>query len=139
LGNIDHAFNEAKAKGSLLDEFSYNDTVIKRIKEYGALSSALHTDMHKVIEHASGKINNGLSTPDQNLKQYSSTLEEVCADLVALYFIMDPKLIEIGVMNTLDVGKAEYDGYIMNGMMTQLTRLQLGEELEEAHMRNRAL
>ncbi len=139
LGNIVHAYNEAKSKGSLLDEFALNEEVAARIKKHGALASDLHTDMHEVIGHASGRINEGIGTPDQTLIQYASTLEEARADLVALYYIMDPKLIEIGVMNTLDVGRAEYDSYIMNGLMTQLTRLQLGEELEEAHMRNRQL
>lgn len=139
LGNIVHSYNEAKAKGSTLDEFGLNDTVINRIKEYGALSSDLHTDMHEVIGHASGKINQGIGTPDQTLKQYASCLEEARADLVALYFILDPKLVEIGVMPSLEVGKAEYDGYIMNGLMTQLTRIKLGDEIEEAHMRNRQL
>ncbi len=139
LGNIVHAYNMAKAKGSTLDEFGVNEKVIKRIKEHGALSSDLHTDMHEVIGHASGKINPGVGTPDQTLKQYASCLEEARADLVALYYIMDPKLIEIGVMNTLDVGRAEYDGYIMNGLMTQLTRIKIGDEIEEAHMRNRQL
>lgn len=139
LGNIVYSYNAAKAKGITLDEFGVNETVIKRIKKHGTLSSDLHTDMHEVIGHASGKINPGVGTPDQTLKQYASTLEEARADLVALYYIMDPKLIEIGVMNTLDVGKAEYDGYIMNGLMTQLTRIKLGDEIEEAHMRNRQL
>lgn len=139
LGNIVHAYNEAKTKGSALDEFGCDEKVIKRIKEYGALSSDLHTDMHEVIGHASGKINKGVGTPDQTLIQYASTLEEARADLVALYFVMDPKLIEIGVMNTLEVGKAEYDSYIMNGLITQLTRIKLGDEIEEAHMRNRQL
>lgn len=139
LGNIVHSYNEAKAKGSTLDEFGVNETVIKRIKEFGALSSDLHTDMHEVIGHASGVINDGIGTPDQTLKQYASCLEEARADLVALYYVYDPKLIEIGVMPSLEVGKAEYDGYIMNGLMTQLTRIKLGDEIEEAHMRNRQL
>jgi len=139
LGNIVYSYNKANAKGSALDEFGVNEKVIKRIKEHGALSSDLHTDMHEVIGHASGKINPGVGTPDQTLKQYASCLEEARADLVALYFVMDSKLIEIGVMNTLDVGKAEYDSYIMNGLLTQLTRIKLGDEIEEAHMRNRQL
>lgn len=139
LGNIVHSYNEAKTKGSALDEFGCDERVIKRIKEHGALASDLHTDMHEVIGHASGKINKGVGTPDKTLIQYASTLEEARADLVALYYIMDPKLIEIGVMNTLDVGKAEYDSYIMNGLITQLTRIKLGDEIEEAHMRNRQL
>ncbi len=139
LGNIVHAYNEAKAKGSSLDEFGYDSAVIQRIKTYGSLSSDLHTDMHEVIGHASGKINEGIGTPDQTLKQYSSCLEEARADLVALYYVMDPKLIQIGVMPSLEVGKAEYDGYIMNGLISQLTRIKLGDEIEEAHMRNRQL
>lgn len=139
LGNIVYAYNAAKAKGSMLDEFGLDETVINRMKTHGALAADLHTDMHEVIGHASGRINPGIGTPDQTLKQYSSTLEEARADLVALYYIMDPKLIQIGVMNTLDVGKCEYDSYIMNGLMTQLTRIKLGDDLEEAHMRNRQL
>ena len=139
LGNIVHAYNEAKQKGSALDEFGLNDTVIKRIKEHGNLAGDLHTDMHEVIGHASGQINPGIGTPDQTLKQYASTLEEARADLVALYFVLDQKLVDMGVMPSLEVGKAEYDGYIMNGLITQLTRIELGDNLEEAHMRNRQL
>jgi dipeptidyl-peptidase-3 len=139
LGNIVHTYNEAKSKGSALDEFGLDTQVIGRMKKYASLAADLHTDMHEVIGHASGKINPGIGTPDQTLKQYASTLEEARADLVALYFIMDPKLIEIGVMNSLEVGRAEYDSYIMNGLITQLTRLKLGDEVEEAHMRNRQL
>jgi dipeptidyl-peptidase-3 len=84
-------------------------------------------------------LNPGVATPDKTLKTYASALEEARADLVGLYFIMDPKLIELGVMPTLDVGKAEYDSYMMNGLMTQLVRLNPGANLEEAHMRNRQL
>jgi dipeptidyl-peptidase-3 len=94
--------------------------------------------MHECIGHASGQINPGIQTPDKTLKNYSSTLEEARADLVGLYYILDPKLEEIGVAPSLEVGKAEYDSYMLNGLMTQLTRLKPGEQLEEAHMRNRA-
>jgi dipeptidyl-peptidase-3 len=123
----------------MLDEFGLNDSVKARIKKYGNLASDLHTDMHEAIGHASGQINPHVETPDKTLKNYASTLEEARADLVALYYILDPKLIEIGVMPSLEVGKAEYDSYMMNGLMTQLTRIKAGGQLEEAHMRNRQL
>lgn len=139
LSNIIYSYNVASAKGGLLDEFGLNDTVINRIKQYGALASDLHVDMHECIGHASGQLNPGVETTDKTLKNYASCLEEARADLVGLYYIMDQKLIDIGVMPSLEVGKAEYDSYIMNGLMTQLTRLKPGEQLEEAHMRNRQL
>lgn len=139
LSNIIHAYNVAKSKGGFLEEFAVNDEVKSRIKEYGNLASDLHTDMHECIGHASGQINPGVETTDKTLKNYASTLEEARADLVGLYYAMDDKLIEIGVMETKETGKAEYDSYMMNGLMTQLTRLKLGDQIEEAHMRNRAL
>jgi len=139
LSNIIHSYNVASAKSGMLDEFGLNDEVKARIRKYGNLASDLHTDMHECIGHASGQINPGVETPDKTLKNYASCLEEARADLVALYYILDPKLIEIGVMPTLDVGKSEYDSYMMNGLITQLTRLKPGEQLEEAHMRNRQL
>lgn len=139
LGNIVHSYNVVAAKSPMLKEFAENAEQIKRAQQYGALAGDLHTDMHEVIGHASGQINKGVGDPDQTLKNYASTLEEARADLVALYYVMDPKLVEMGVMPSLDCGKAEYDNYIMNGLITQLTRLNLGENLEEAHMRNRQL
>lgn len=137
LSNIIHSYNVASAKGGTLDEFAVNDTVKERLKKWGALAADLHTDMHECIGHASGQINEGVETTDKTLKNYASTLEEARADLVGLYFIMDQKLVDIGVMPSLDVAKAEYDSYMMNGLMTQLTRLKPGDNLEEAHMRNR--
>ena len=139
LSNIIHSYNIAAAQKGSLNEFGNNDEVIQRIKKYGALGSDLHTDMHECIGHASGQINPGVETTDKTLKNYASCLEEARADLVALYYILDQKLIDIGVMPSLEVGKAEYDSYIMNGLMTQLTRIKLGDDLEEAHMRNRQL
>ncbi len=139
LGNIVHSYNIVGAKSPVLKEFAENEAQITRAKEYGALAGDLHTDMHEVIGHASGQINKGVGDPDQTLKNYASTLEEARADLVALYYVLDKKLIDIGVMPSLDCGKAEYDSYIMNGLITQLTRLNIGENLEEAHMRNRQL
>lgn len=139
LSNIIHAYNIAGAKSGMLEEFSVDEKVVERARKYGALAADLHTDMHECIGHASGQINEGIETPDKTLKTYASTLEEARADLVGLYYVMDKKLIEIGVIPSLEVGMAEYDNYMMNGLMTQLTRLKPGDEIEEAHMRNRAL
>ncbi|MFA7380635.1 MAG: dihydrofolate reductase [Bacteroidia bacterium] len=139
LGNIVHAYNEAGKTSPMLKEFAVSEEQIKRAKEFASLAGDLHTDMHEVIGHASGQINKGVGDPDQTLKNYASTLEEARADLVALYYVLDNKLVEMGVMPSLEVGKAEYDNYIMNGLITQLTRLNLGEHMEEAHMRNRQL
>ena len=139
LGNIVHASNEADYGSGVIEEFAYSEEEIEMYHKYSVISEDLHTDMHEVIGHASGKINPGIGTPKETLKNYASILEEARADLVALYYIMDTKLIEIGVMPNLDVGKNEYNNYIRNGMMTQLKRLQLGEQLEQAHMRNRQM
>lgn len=139
LSNIVHSYNVASATSGMLDEFALNDSVKERIRKYGDLAEDLHTDMHEAIGHASGQINPGVETTDKTLKTYASALEEARADLVGLYYIMDPKLIDIGVMPSLEVGKAEYDSYMMNGLMTQLVRLKAGADLEEAHMRNRQL
>lgn len=139
LSNIIHSYNIASAKSGMLDEFVADNTVRERAKKYGPLASDLHTDMHECIGHASGQINPGVETTDKTLKNYASCLEEARADLVGLYYVMDKKLVEIGVMPSLEVGKAGYDSYMMNGLMTQLTRIKLGDQIEEAHMRNRAL
>lgn len=139
LTNIVHSYNVASAKSGMLDEFALDDSVKDRIRKWGSLGEDLHTDMHEAIGHASGQLNPGVQTPDKTLKTYASALEEARADLVGLYYIMDQKLVEIGVMPSLEVGKAEYDYYMMNGLMTQLVRLKPGANLEEAHMRNRQL
>ena len=139
LSNIIYSYNVAGAKSGVIDEFAINDTVKQRIKKWGNLSEDLHTDMHEAIGHASGQINPGVETTDKTLKNYASALEEARADLVGLYYIMDQKLIDIGVEPNKEVGMAQYDSYMMNGLMTQLTRLKPGEQLEEAHMRNRQL
>ncbi|NNJ55237.1 MAG: dihydrofolate reductase [Bacteroidia bacterium] len=138
LGNIVEAYNSSSG-GSSVNEFYLDEDVKSRIKEHGKLSSKMHTAMHEVIGHASGKINEGIGTPKETLKNYSNTLEEARADLVALYYIYDNKLVELGLMPNLDVGMAEYDSYIANGMMLQLRRLDEGENIEEDHMRNRQL
>ncbi len=139
LSNIVHSYNVVGAKSPMMKEFALTDEEIERNKKYGSLSGDLHTDMHEVIGHASGQINKGVGDPDQTLKNYASTLEEARADLVALYYVYDQKLVDIGVMPSLEVGKCEYDGYIRNGLIVQLTRIELGDNLEEAHMRNRQL
>lgn len=139
LGNIVAAYNDVQSKSPATEEFGYDKEVIQRLKKWNALAADLHTDMHEVIGHASGQINAGVAPTDQTLKGYAGALEEARADLVGLYYILDPKLVEIGVMPTLDVGKAQYDGYIMRGIMMQLYRIKPGHELEEAHMRNRQL
>lgn len=137
LSNIVHAYDEAR--GGTLQAFAWDQAEIDRGEKYGAQADTLHTDMHEVIGHASGKINPGVGTPAETLKQYASTLEEARADLVALYYLYDEKLVKLGLMPDLEVGKAAYDQYIRNGLLVQLNRVAPGEDLEEAHMRNRQL
>jgi dipeptidyl-peptidase-3 len=137
LGNIMESYEIAAAASGLSDEFTYGAEAKERNRKYAALESLLHTDMHEVIGHASGQINPGVGTPKETLKTYASTLEEARSDLVALYFIMDPKLLELGLMPSLDVGKTAYDGYIRNGLQLQLRRIKPGDDIEQAHMRNR--
>ncbi len=137
LGNIVGAYDKASG-GGMLAEFAHDEVEVKRVNAHGALAGKLHTAMHEVIGHASGKLEDGVETPKETIKEYSSTLEEGRADLVALYFLLDEKMVELGLMKTIEVGRAEYDSYIRNGMMTQLRRLDLGDDIEESHMRNRA-
>lgn len=137
LGNIVSAYDKASG-GGLLAEFAHDDVEVARAESHGALAGKLHTAMHEVIGHASGKLEDGVGEPKQTIKEYSSTLEEGRADLVALYFMLDEKMVELGLMKTLETGKSEYDSYIRNGLMLQLRRLEQGADIEEAHMRNRA-
>lgn len=138
LGNIVEAYEQA-AGGSVVDEFYFNDEIRNRVKEYAPLADKLHTDMHEVIGHASGKIDTLVGQPHETLKNYASALEEGRADLVALYYLLDPKLVELGVMPSLDYGKAAYDEYITKGLIVQLSRIKQGNSIEEAHMRNRQM
>ena len=138
LGNIVAAYGKAGGSG-FLEEFGYNEEEIARAKEYGDLGGDMHTALHEVVGHASGQINEGVGTPKETLKNYASTLEEARADLVAMYFLYDQKLIELGLIPNLEVGMESYDSYIRNGLMTQLRRLSIGDDIEEAHMRNRQL
>ncbi len=138
LGNIVEAYDQA-AGGSVVNEFYYNDEIRQRVMKYASLADKLHTDMHEVIGHASGQIENGIGQPHETLKNYASALEEGRADLVALYYLLDPKLVELGVMPSLDYGRAAYDEYITKGLIVQLARIKEGKDIEEAHMRNRKM
>ncbi|WP_106792341.1 dihydrofolate reductase [Aquimarina sp. Aq78] len=137
LGNIIGAYNNAGGSGRL-KEFVHDDEEFELEEKYGQLGDKLHTALHEVVGHASGKLNPGVGETKETLKNYASTMEEGRADLVGLYYLMDPKLQELGLVEDWEkTGKAAYDGYIRNGLMTQLIRLNLGDDVEEAHMRNR--
>ncbi|MFK5958327.1 MAG: dihydrofolate reductase [Lutibacter sp.] len=139
LGNLIEAYNQAGGTDRL-KEFAYNEDEVNTEIKYGQLADKLHTALHEVIGHASGKINPGVGQPKETMKNYASTLEEARADLVGLYFLPDLKLVDLKLSpNAKELGKAAYDGYIRNGLLTQLIRLNLGDDIEEAHMRNRQL
>jgi len=138
LGNIVEALDMAAGVG-VVKEFYLNEEIQNRVSKYAPLADKLHTDMHEVIGHASGQIEKGIDQPAITLKNYASTLEEARADLVALYYLYDKKLVDLGVMSTLDYGKAAYDEYITKGLLVQMSRLKLGDNIEESHMRNRQL
>jgi len=139
LGNIINAYNNAGGSGRL-KEFAFDQAEIDAELKYGELADKLHTSLHEVIGHASGQINPGVGQPKQTMKNYASTLEEARADLVGLYYLPNEKLVELGVSPSAEgIGKAAFDGYIRNGLLTQLIRLELGDDIEEAHMRNRQL
>jgi dipeptidyl-peptidase-3 len=139
LGNIIESYEIASDASGLSDEFIYSDEEKARNDKYGSLALQLDVDLHEVIGHASGQINPGVGTPKETLKSYASTLEEARADLVALYFIMGQKLLELGLMPSLDVAKTAYDDNVRNGLLVQLRRIKLGDNIEEAHMRDRQL
>jgi dipeptidyl-peptidase-3 len=140
LGNIVHAYNHSSKGSGMLEEFFFSDEMVQRAEKWGALADDLHTDMHEVIGHASGKLNPGVKETAVTLKNYASTLEEGRADLVALYYLPDTKLQEIGVAPNAEIGKAAFDDYIVNGLMMQLVRVPANEhQLEEDHMRNRQM
>jgi dipeptidyl-peptidase-3 len=137
LGNITNAYNNSGSSGRL-KEFVNDDQEYELEKKYGQLADKLHTALHEVVGHASGQLNPGVGETKETLKNYASTLEEGRADLVGLYFLYNPKLQELGLVEDWKaVGMAAFDGYIRNGLMTQLIRLNLGDDVEEAHMRNR--
>ncbi|MBQ8335454.1 MAG: dihydrofolate reductase [Tidjanibacter sp.] len=137
IDNITAAYAES-GKGSGFDEeFVLRAEDRERMAKYGRLSDNLHTDLHECLGHGSGQL--APNVKGGELKQYSSTLEEARADLFGLYYLGDPKMVEIGLVPSFDAAKAQYAKYIMNGMMTQFTRIELGKNVEESHMRNRKL
>ena len=137
LGNIISAYESAGGSDKL-KEFAFNEEEVQLSEDYGKEADKLHTALHEVVGHASGQMNPGVGEPKETLKSYASTLEEGRADLVGLYYLMDPKLEELGLTDDSEkLGKAAYNDYIRNGMMTQLVRIEPGQDIEEAHMRNR--
>ena len=137
IGNITDAYNKAAHGNGFNEEFVYSDAELQLIDRYADLTGELHTDLHECLGHGSGKLLPGVD-PDA-LKAYGSTIEEARADLFGLYYVADPKLVELGLTPNEDAYKAEYYTYLMNGLMTQLVRIEPGNNVEEAHMRNRQL
>lgn len=137
IENITEAYDRAAQGNGFSEEFVYDDTARERLATYGFLTDNLHTDLHECLGHGSGITLPGVA-PDA-LKAYASTLEEARADLFGLYYIADPKLVELGLLPHAEAYQAEYDKFMMNGLMTQLVRIELGKQIEEAHMRNRQL
>ncbi len=136
LANITNAYDEVSKGNGFLEEFAASNEEVVRVKQYGSMADALMTDLHECVGHASGKLAEGISLAA--LKNYASPLEEARADLFALYYMMDKKIIELGLLPDVNAAKAEYDSYIRNGLMTQLVRIKPGKEIEEAHMRDRS-
>ena len=137
IGNITDAYNKAAHGNGFNEEFVYSDAELQLIDKYADLTGELHTDLRECLGHGSGKLLPGVD-PDA-LKAYGSTIEEARADLFGLYYVADPKLVELGLTPNADAYKAEYYTYLMNGLMTQLVRIEPGNNVEEAHMRNRQL
>ncbi len=137
LANISSAYDAVSVVSGMLDEFAASTEEIERVKKYGSLAEDIHTDLHECIGHASGKLAEG--TDPNALREHQSALEEARAELFALYYIMDDKLIELGLLPEKEAAKAAYDNYIRNGMLTQLVRIKPGKQIEQAHMRARAL
>lgn len=137
IGNITDAYNKAAHGNGFNEEFVYSDTEKQLIDKYADLTNDLHTDLHECLGHGSGKLLPGVD-PDA-LKAYGSTIEEARADLFGLYYVADPKLVDLKLVPSPDAYKAEYYSFLMNGLMTQLVRIEPGNNVEEAHMRNRQL
>ncbi len=137
IGNITDAYNKAAHGNGFGDEFIYSATEKEYVDKYGDLTGDLHTDLHECLGHGSGKLLPGVD-PDA-LKAYGSTIEEARADLFGLYYMADPKLVELGLLPNDEAYKGEYYNFLMNGLMTQLVRIEPGNNIEESHMRNRQL
>ena len=137
IENITHAYYQVSLTDGMLEEFAWDQHEIQLSRDYGYLASNLHTDLHECLGHGSGQILQGVKA--DALKNYSSTIEETRADLFALYYIMDEKLLKLGLIPSMETGKAEYTAYIRNGLLTQLARIEPGKDIEESHMRNRQI
>lgn len=137
IDNITFAYEKASHGNGFLKEFCFTDEERELQEKYGPVAGNLHTDLHECLGHGSGQLLPGVGS--DALKKYHSALEEARADLFALYYIADKKLLELGLINSEQVAIAEYNGYIRNGLMTQLTRVELGKDVQQAHMRNRQL
>lgn len=137
IGNLTHAYNQAAKGNGFLLEFVADEATRTMIEKYGDVCDDLHTDLHECLGHGSGQLLAGVSA--DALGSYGSTIEEARADLFGLYYIADAKLVELGLAPDAEAYKSQYYTYMMNGLLTQLTRIQPGNEIEEAHMRNRAL
>jgi dipeptidyl-peptidase-3 len=136
LSNIADAYDITSMGNGFLEEFAADEAEVDRTKKYGPIADALHTDLHECVGHASGKLAEGTDTT--SLKNYSSALEEARADLFALYFIPDKKILELGLLPNEEAAKASYDAYLRDGMLTQMVKIKPGKNIEEAHMRNRS-
>ena len=137
IQNITDAYNNASLGNGFAEEFMWSNEEVELAKEHGALTGNLHTDLHECLGHGSGKLLPGVDS--DALKAYGSPIEETRADLFGLYYLGHPKLVELGLLPSEDAYKAQYYNYLMNGSMTQLTRVQPGKDVEQAHMRNRQL
>jgi len=137
IENITEAYDQASLGNGFAEEFMWSNTERERAKKYASLTNNLHTDLHECLGHGSGKLLAGVD-PDA-LKAYGSTIEEARADLFGLYYMGDDKMVKLGLLPDKEAYKAEYYQFVMNGLMTQLTRIQPGKNIEESHMRNRQL
>lgn len=137
IENITQAYFLDSMGNGMLEEFAFSVEEMERARQFGYLAGNLHTDLHECLGHGSGRIMEGVNT--EALKNYYSTIEETRADLFALYYMMDEKLVELGLIPSLEAAKAEYEAYLRNGLITQLTRIEPGKDIEESHMRNRQL
>lgn len=139
IGNVVAAMDEAERDNGVLEEFSSGAREMERAKENASTARALLIDLHEVIGHASGRLAPGIASANETLRQYASPIEEARADLVALYYLLDPKLVTLKLMPSLEVGRAAYDAFIRNALLVQLARINSGDDLEEAHMRARQM
>ncbi len=137
IENITEAYDKASLGNGFAEEFMWSNEEVDRAKKYGSITNNLHTDLHECLGHGSGKLLPGVNS--DALKAYGSPIEETRADLFGLYYLGDPKLVELGLVLDGEAYKAQYYSYLMNGAMTQLTRIQPGKDIEQAHMRNRQL